>query len=263
MDNRHLQIRERAGLEESRLNLEFVDWLRKWSTPLLLVVAALTLGYVAYQRWTIYQSNRVNDAFKELENTMAGASPNPESLRAIAAEFEGVESVPELARLHAGDIYLDAVRRGVKIGIQPNPDGTLADPSAAVNSDIREMYLGLAQEMYEDVARRAQGKTSKTLLAISAQHGLAAVAESRGQIEQAKAAYERVIALTEGTAYAMQARLARERIESLASIAQPLTLPSAADLPKDPVTVTEPAAAGPPPAAEPIPAAPATPAPQP
>ena len=46
LDRRTRQITEGAGLEESRLNQDFVEFLKKWSTPLLLVIVAAVAAYV-------------------------------------------------------------------------------------------------------------------------------------------------------------------------------------------------------------------------
>ena len=48
MEERQTQIREGAGLEESKLNVEFIDWLQRWSTPILLLVAGAALGMGLY-----------------------------------------------------------------------------------------------------------------------------------------------------------------------------------------------------------------------
>ena len=46
MDERQTQIREAAGLDESRLNTEFVEFLRKWGPIALGVLAVAALAFV-------------------------------------------------------------------------------------------------------------------------------------------------------------------------------------------------------------------------
>jgi hypothetical protein len=41
MDERQTQIRERAGLEEARYNQDFIEFLRRFGTPILMVAAVI------------------------------------------------------------------------------------------------------------------------------------------------------------------------------------------------------------------------------
>ena len=47
MDERQTQIRQGAGLEESRINTEFLDFLNKWSSPVLIVIGLSTEQSIA------------------------------------------------------------------------------------------------------------------------------------------------------------------------------------------------------------------------
>src|SRR3954466_11659733 len=73
MDQRQAQIRERAGLEESRLNQEFIEWLRKWGTPMLLAVALLSVAYALRDKWHKAADDKLDNGFGEL----AAVTANP------------------------------------------------------------------------------------------------------------------------------------------------------------------------------------------
>ena len=71
MDQRQAQIRERAGLEESRLNEDFIDFLRKYGF-LILLVAALAAGLTSGVRWyREYTVRKVTTAFADFEAARA------------------------------------------------------------------------------------------------------------------------------------------------------------------------------------------------
>jgi len=177
MDERQAQIREGAGLEESKLNVEFIDWLRRWSTPMLMVVALAALGFVAYQKWEQAKLAKVDRAFGELDGALATGNPSPESLKAIAQTYEGVRGVPIMARLTAADLYLGTVRTGVKPGTPIKQDGTV-DEADKLSDDDRAKNLDEAERLYKAVLDQTAGDNGQAIHAMSAAYGLAAVAES-------------------------------------------------------------------------------------
>src|SRR5262245_6692809 len=150
MDERQTQIREGAGLEESKLNVEFIDWLQKWSTPILMVVAVVALGVVVYKRWQKAKLDEVDRGFGELTSAIDSGTPNPESLKAIAEQYEGVRAIPVLARLEAADEYLRSVRTGMKAGAKVEADGKIPAEDVLTDED-RTRYLGQAETLYRSV----------------------------------------------------------------------------------------------------------------
>ncbi len=68
-DDRLDQIKEGAGLEDSRINQEFVDFIRKWSTPVLLVAALITLGYFLNNKRIDARAAYINEAFSQLNQS--------------------------------------------------------------------------------------------------------------------------------------------------------------------------------------------------
>lgn len=268
MDDRQQQIRDRAGLDESRVNQEFVDLLKKYTTPALLLLAIVVGGYAGWQRLQQARAQKVADAFRDLEavSNASGGIPSPNSLIDVAEQYAGVGAVPALARLEAADACLAIARSGIEPGAVYNEDGTLSDPNAVLDDEAKSGYLSRAHALYSDVLAATEGNEAQKMIAVNALFGLAAVEETRGDIDQARQRYEAITRRTEGTTFTLHRELARERMATLETLAAVPALPSDADLPK-PVApelpaLPAPAPEGPAPDA-PAPDAPATDAPVP
>jgi len=215
VDERQTKIKEGAGLEESRINQDFIDLLKKWSTPVLLILAIITFAYVGYQRIEQARLTNVNDAFQLLDNTVSA-----DSLGQIAEDYGDIRAVPHLARLRQGDLYMDSVRRRVRLLAELNQDGSLATEEDALTEEDRAAYLRQARNAYRQVVDGTAGNKSQIMLHVSGLYGLAAVAESEEQWEDARARYQQVIDAVAGTAFESQAEVATGRMESLDDLAQ-------------------------------------------
>jgi hypothetical protein len=223
-DERRLEIRERAGLEEARLNQDFIDFLRKWSTPVLLVFAVAAVGWAFFQRRAQSQQAELSAAFTELEAARSTDNPSPDTLVTIAQTYATSGAVPILARLEAGDIYLDAVRRGMVPGSELTPEGN-AKPEDVLSDSARTELLGKAREQFEAAMALATKTPSFSMHKLSAHYGLAAVAESEAHWDKAKASYEAIVALATTLNFSDDVKLAQARIESLPQLAQLSSLP--------------------------------------
>lgn len=211
MDDRQTQIREGAGLEESRLNQEFIDFLQKWSMPLLVIAAVAAVGYAGWGKYKVAQQEKVNAAFREFEGAAQGENPSPETLKRIAEDYEGVRGVGSLARLAAADAYLRTVRSGVRPGAQLNDDGTLKSPEDALNAQDTASALDQARQLYQRTFDETASDSTKVLVTIHALYGLAAVAESKKDFGAARSSYETLARLAESTPYSAHAIVARKR----------------------------------------------------
>lgn len=258
MDDRQRQIREGAGLAESRLNEEFIEFLQKWSMPLLVVIAALAVGYTVFGKVQKARNEKVDLAFQELDAAASTANPNPESLQRIAEEYSGVRAVPIQARLAAADALLKTVRSGIKPGAQLNRDATLASPDDALTEKDRDSALSRARDLYQQVYDESATNQAQRPFTISALYGLASVAECRKELDGARAHYEKIISLCDKTAFALHAAIARERTESLEKLRTDVKLYSMKDI----VPIPQPAGASAP-APSPTPAPTPAPAPAP
>jgi len=241
MDERQAQIRERAGLEESRLNLEFIDWLRKWGTPILIAAALLAGAFTVRERYQKSKSAEVDSAFQELEAARAGGNASPDALLAVADDFEGVRAVSILARLEAADAYMDAVRRGTKPGAPVDAQGALTSAEDVLNDADRDQFLTKAEALYKQVEGETSSNPSQVPLTLGTLYGQAAVVESRGDYDAARGFYERVIALAESSGFTAHAAVARSRMANQAGLGQLAPLYSKAELPQPPAPPTPPA----------------------
>ena len=233
MEERQTQIREGAGLEESKLNVEFIDWLQKWSTPILMVIAVCALSVVVYKKWEKAQLAKVDQAFAELTAAADVPSPSPESLKGIADQYQGIRAVSTLARLKAADEYVQCVRLGVKTGAKVGNDGTVPAEDL-LSAEERTRYLSEAERLYQTVLDKNASAPGRTLHAIDAASGLAAVALCRGDNAAATQALDRMAKLAESQGFADQAAAAKKRIEEIAKLGPTPKLYAAAELPKPP-----------------------------
>jgi hypothetical protein len=266
MDPRQAQIRERAGLEESRLNQEFIDWLRKWGTPILLMVAVLSVGYALKDRWQKGKDDKLDQGFQELDNATSGANSSPDTLLAVANDYDGHASISALARLDAADAYLDALRRGVKPGATVKTDkdheGELENPDDALTDADRTDFLKRAGDLYQQVYDQTSSRPRQVLLTINSLYGLAAVSEGRQEFDKAKGYYEQIAKLAEDNALQGHQALAKERIDKLGDLQTIPKLFKKADLPaapKKPEPVAPTVTPAPAPAPAPVPAPTPTP----
>ncbi|HYE63037.1 MAG TPA: hypothetical protein VD997_13655 [Phycisphaerales bacterium] len=239
-DNR--QIRVGAGLEESKYNEEFIDWLRKWGVPILFVVALVAAAYGLRMRWRQSQEAKLDTSFSELESVISGANPSPDSLLQIASDHADAGSaVAAIARLEAADAYLDSVRRGVRPGVTVKADGTLDKPEDALKPEEKAGFLTKAGDLYAQVYNDLRNDDGKRILAIGALYGMAAVAEDQNDLAKAKANYDEIVKLAEAGGLTAHIEVAKERIAKLDELKN-VTPPFAkADLPPVPEAPKPPA----------------------
>ena len=223
---------EQTDLSESRVNEEFVDWLKKWGNGILLAVLLVALAGVGWQ-WLERSANERRDAAWE----GLTSAELPSSLEEIAVEAEGVDSVSILALMQAADKYLTSIQSGTRFDREP---GT---PEYKLDAETRTAFLDRADSLYGEVIAKVGDdyKTTfaKKLYVISALFGQAAIAESRGDIENGKALLARIMDIAEPQ-YPQLATQAGERSDSMDVLAVKTSFPAQADLPVPPVAETTP-----------------------
>lgn len=248
MDDRTTQIREGAGLDESRLNQEFIDFIRKWSSPALFVVAGIVLLFAGKGYLDKRANAKVNRAFAEVASAVDYTvdSPSPVTLRAIREQYGDIRGIAPMAALREADVYLSAAVRGVApgaelaLGADNQPTGFYA-PEDLLSVEDRAKMLDDAERLYREVAGMTQEGGAWAIHRLGAQFGLAAVAESKGDAAGAKAAYEAAKRLAEESGFGMWAEVASERMASAEQMTSAVELVSKAALPKPPEPVVEPA----------------------
>jgi hypothetical protein len=211
MDDRLKQV-QTTDLTDSRLNYEFVEWLKTKGLNWLLAILLVVCAYLAWDLWSRREADRRNQAWTDLSSATM-----PEAFEAVANDHEQIDSVSNLALLNAGD------------GLRPGMDAT--EEGSTLDTDGRTEMLDNADRLYAKVIQHnenAQGFASKPIT-ISALFGRAAVAESRGDIEAAKSTLKHVarIAVPEYPGVALQAEARMEDLEQVTSFGE---LPTSASL---------------------------------
>lgn len=243
VDERQRQIKEGAGLEESRLNYDFIEWLRKWSTPILLVAAAISLAIFGMRKYEEWRTTRVNLAYARLDDAVRSANPSPATLIGLAEEFKSVRGIPLLARKSAAGIYHKSILAGVdaNVVLQPgedasylNQDGSLKDPEQRLTEEEREAYLREFESLNRQVVEATEGKPEYWVHRLAAIFNLAAAAETREDYEGARRLYEQAAGEAERFDDQIHAEIARERIASLDELKDLPNLFTLAELPKPP-----------------------------
>lgn len=230
MDQRQQQVQVGAGLQESRLNTEFIDFLRKYGTYGIYGLLVLVLGYVGYQKYGIYRQTKLDDAFAELDIAMK--SRNVDSLLKVATEHKGQGAVWELASLSAAEYYLDAARTGYAVG--SNPDAP-TDADRLTESQVQDS-LNKATSLLKDVLAATGGDKSKVLMAQRARWDLATAALNSNDPTLARkylSDYENAAKAADLTD---MVAIATSRAKSIDRVLAPVSLYSEAELPKPATT---------------------------
>lgn len=207
MDDRQRTIVEGAGLEESRLNQDFIEWLRKWGTPILMVVVVLSGGYAAWNMWARYQESSHDEAYAQLH--AAAVAGSPDNLVVVAEEHKGQGAVYELALIEAADAYLESARLGVR------PGGASENQDDLLTEEQRDANLRRAGELYQSLADRTAATRGHEIHHLNGLFGVAAVAESLGENDRARESLMAAAEVADRAVYPRIAQVARERIASL------------------------------------------------
>jgi hypothetical protein len=223
---------EQTDLSESHVNEEFIDWLKKWGNAILLAVLLVALAGVGWQ-WLERSANERRDAAWDGLTT----AELPSSLEEVAVEAEGVDSVSILALMQAADKYLTSIQSGTRFDREPGSEDYKLD------AETRTAFLERANTLYGEVITKVGDdyKTTfaKKLFVISALFGQAAIAESRGKIDDGKVLLARITEIA-SPQYPQLATQAGQRSDSMDVLAVKTSFPAQADLPKPPVPETTP-----------------------
>ncbi|MDZ4753579.1 MAG: hypothetical protein SGJ11_03680 [Phycisphaerae bacterium] len=228
-DKKRLRQVQQQDLTESRLNDDFVFWLKtkgmNWLLGFLVIACA-------YSFWNFYKQRKTTErdvAWSELSSAAL-----PESFAEVAKKHESIDSVALVAWLAAADSHLRDLQTGLDSTavLVPNLDGTPAPPQP-LSDDGRKLAQDAADSYYQkilDAAASRSGEVAMKPIILSALFGRAAVAESRGAMDVAKQMLEQAVA-TAGDAFPTFAKEASARLESLSLVAGASALPTRASLP--------------------------------
>ncbi len=223
MDRNRLTEVRRTEQTESRINEDFLEWLKSTGLTLLVIVMVLLVGYMLYVRWDSSRIEHRNNAWIEYASSETAGLPS--GFLAVADQYGDVDSVALLARIQAGRAWLEAVQAG-------RPLDAAAGSVATLSEDDRDVYLTRADEAFRTVLSKDDKSRGMALLMISALNGRAAVAEARGEIEEAKRFYGEAAARA-GDDYPHLRDQAERRAETAAAVVEAPDLPAQEDIAAD------------------------------
>jgi hypothetical protein len=215
--DRRLKNVQQADLTESRVNDDFVHWLKTWGNNILLVVLTIAAIAMGWFWWEQKQEQQRSDAWAELNGATL-----PAALQEVATKHEGKDAVAQFAELQAADRYLSAVVSDQRF------DREAGAADAALTPELRTEWLKEADRLYAKVASRvATPKTPGEYgFLFSALFGRAAVAEDMGDLKAAEGYLKDIETRSKGTPFETTGGIATKRIASLQSVASRIELPS-------------------------------------
>lgn len=211
MDRDRLQQVHQTDLTESRVNEDFVDWLRNKGPTWLLVVLLAIVAFLAVNRWRRLGEEKRAEADMALREASL-----PSTLEEVAETYPDLFGIPQMALLRAGDQLIGAVQANQKLGAAAAiAEDPLAVPETLSETERAE-YLTRAEGHYQAVLASLEtaeeSELAEALHAVRALMGLAAAAESRGDTETANRWCEQAAERAEPFFPGLAAQ-ARERVE--------------------------------------------------
>ena len=220
MDRDRLKEVHQTDLTEGKINEDFVDWLKTKGPTWLLVVLIGLAAWLLIVRFKQQKHDHLNAGWSEFLSAQL-----PGSFEDVAAKYADIHGLSLLANLRAADVYLQAVIAQAPLG---------ADLSAAtvepLSDEDRDKYLTRAERIYQAVIDADDSSSETALYTIGAMNGRAAVAESRGDSEQARHWYEQA-ADRAGPEFPRLVKRFQDLAESVEEFSREISLPAEDDLP--------------------------------
>jgi len=213
MDRNRLKEVRQSDLTESRINEDFLTWLKTSGPTYLLIVLVLLCAYVLWVRWKEHKQTYVATAWAEYNN-----SDLPSSLIDVAVKYPDVGALAGVARLDAAERWMRAVQLNQSLA------GAEGQTPIPLTDEERAQYLDGADRVYAEVVADDDGAPGRTLVVVNALFGRAAVAEAKDDVEAARGFYEQAAARAEAV-FPNLAAQARRRMESVATAIAAVTLP--------------------------------------
>jgi len=224
---RQRQVESGAGLQESRLNEEFIEFLNKWGPRVLWVLLIIVLGYVGLNYYGTLQQRATDAAFADLNEAIQ--AQDMQRLAAVADEHSNRASVSSLARLELARLY-----NGV--GLMRIAPGSEAGDDLLPVEEANAYY----ERAIEEGRRVLEAAGDQAALAQQARWQIATAQISLGRIDEARETLEAFTAEAEVAGLSpSQLGPAQARLDRLSEYADPFPLVPVERLPefaKPPVT---------------------------
>lgn len=224
-DRSRLKEVHQTDLTESRVNQEFVDWLKSKGPTWLLVALVALCAYLGFHRYRTWREDKQAEAWSALFDAKL-----PASLEDVATQHGSVAEIDNVAWLGAADALLASIQTGTELGAV-GADPTQPAPTTPLTEADRTSHLERAARNYQRVIDDDDGSDRFALFAVSAMNGMAAIAECRHDAQGAKEWYLKAAARAESF-YPGLAALSRDRAEKTAIAASEVAFPAQADLEK-------------------------------
>ncbi|MFM7050610.1 MAG: hypothetical protein ACKOYN_00545 [Planctomycetota bacterium] len=229
-DRKRLGQVQTQDLTESRINEDFVHWLKTSGSNILLVVLLAACAVLGYNWWQRKNVEKTSAAWSDLSKATL-----PEAFEQLAKDHAEVPQAAMIALLQAGDLRLNQIRTGI---LTPAQGET---PAVPLDEAGRKIALDAADENYAkaaEIATKVAGsRENGAMVVVPSLFGRAAIAESRGDFEGARKFLDDAAAVA-GDRWTRLAEVAKVRAGQKNALASAMPLPKQADLP---VKITDPA----------------------
>ena len=214
MDNRLKDI-QHGTLTESRLNSDFLFWLKTKGPNYLLLAMLVLCGFMGLNWW----ENRMALARDGAWNEFLSAQ-TPQALIEVANKHTDTDAISQLATINAADAYMQSIQMNKRF------DREAGATDAAVTPELRAEYLAEADRLYAKiVSEGSQSAGPRSLLTVAALFGRASVAETKNDPTQAALFLTQAQELAAKT-YPQLAKVAQHRKETLPELANVRAMPS-------------------------------------
>lgn len=222
MDRNRLKQIQTSDTTDSRLNQEFVDWLRTKGLNWALVLMIALCAVMGWNLWKQRRERIRNEAWQDLADATL-----PAAYEDVAARFKDIDSVAPWALLAAADRYLTAVQTGVRFDRTPDAADYRLTPEAT------QEFLQSSDRLYAEVLNMST-EAPRAGFRLNALFGRAAVYESTGKIDEARGFLQEAVRTATEAGFPELASVAEERMATLNEVAQRVELPTVAQLPVEP-----------------------------
>ena len=214
MDNRLKDI-QHGTLTESRLNSDFLFWLKTKGPNYLLLAMLVLCGFMGFNWW----ENRMALARDGAWNEFLSAQ-TPQALIEVANKHTDTDAISQLATINAADAYMQSIQMNKRF------DREAGATDAAMTPELRAEYLAEADRLYAKiVSEGSQSAGPRSLLTVAALFGRASVAETKNDPTQAALFLTQAQELAAKT-YPQLAKVAQHRKETLPQLANVRAMPS-------------------------------------
>lgn len=222
MEQRQRQVQVGAGLQESRLNTDLINFLQKYGSWAVYALLAVVLAYVGNNWWKNHKEGRHDNAFADLR--AAATSGNPASLVDVANNHPH-STAADLARVSAAGLYVDLARKGLKPGANfaaPTPEDRLDEAGKrSMEAEASKLIDTVLADKDATETLKQQMRWFRATLQVDA-----------GQVDAAIKTMEEVASVAKAAGFPDQEAKATERIAHLRRIATLKPVLSRNDLPE-------------------------------